>query len=112
VNLGVDKFFPRFITQRIRVSLIWSFKMSYRFFIDIPLGGTQEEALKTADHFLNLILMANRADITGLGIDTINYRLGHDEDRQNRNYFQIDDAGHASTKKCKIKLKEDSNDLL
>jgi hypothetical protein len=77
----------------------------YRLFIDIPISGSStEEAVKTADHFMNLIIKNHSADIRGLDIHQVNYRLGHDEDRQNRNYFQIDDAGHASTKKSRIDL--------
>lgn len=78
--------------------------MTHRLFIDIPISGSQEDAIKTADHFMNLIIKGNQADIRGLDIHRINYRLGHDEDRQNRNYFEIDDAGHASTKKSRMDL--------
>ena len=79
----------------------------YRLFIDIPIAAaTTEEAVEKGHHLANSLLLSDDAkvDLDAVGIEQINYRLGHDEDRQNRNYFVIDSAGHASTKKTKVKL--------
>ena len=62
----------------------------YRLHIDIPLNMSEEEAT-TVSH--SLIAMFN----TTL---QINYRLGHDEDRQRSNYLIKDEKGHVSNKKC------------
>jgi hypothetical protein len=39
--------------------------------------------------------------------DTINYRLGHDDDRQKSNYLDKNENGHVSNKKSKILLKRE-----
>ena len=43
-------------------------------------------------------------DIANLGITRLNYRLGDDEDRTPKNYFIIDDKGHAASRKTKVEL--------
>lgn len=82
----------------------------YRLHIDVPLPHTQEDALAISSKIVEFFKKeVNNMD----GIDSFNYRLGHDEDRQNRNYFVIDDAGHASTKKLKVALdKEDADAII
>jgi hypothetical protein len=79
----------------------------YRLFIDYPIAASStEEAVSIASKILAEVAASEEAKmkISALGLDQINYRLGHDEDRQNRNYFVITDSGHASTKKTKIFL--------
>lgn len=75
----------------------------YRLFIDIPLPFSQEDAIRTAKLIMQM-LEKEHAAFHSMNVDQINYRLGHDEDRQTRNYFMIDNMGHASTKKSKILL--------
>ena len=75
----------------------------YRLFIDIPLPLTQEEAIQTGRLIVQM-LEQEHAAFHSMKVEQINYRLGHDEDRQNRNYFVINEMGHASTKKSKIVL--------
>ena len=41
---------------------------------------------------------------SSVDLSTINYRLGHDEDRQKSNYLDINENGHASNKKIRIDL--------
>jgi hypothetical protein len=43
-----------------------------------------------------------------VNIEQINYRLGHDEDRQKSNYLMMDDNGHCSTKKTKVRITTES----
>jgi hypothetical protein len=55
--------------------------------------------------------MFDLAKITFFGLDHINYRLGHDDDRQKSNYFVVNDSGHVNNKKSKIVLlKQESPD--
>jgi hypothetical protein len=43
-----------------------------------------------------------------LDVECINYRLGHDDDRQKSNYLDKNENGHVSNKKSKILLTKDS----
>lgn len=79
----------------------------YRLFIDYPISASStEEAVSIAKSIISEIITAQNSKESAikLGLDQVNYRLGHDEDRQNRNYFVITDSGHASTKKTRIML--------
>lgn len=64
----------------------------YRLHIDIPLNLSEEEAIAMS---YSLVTMFRTTLL-------INYRLGHDEDRQRSNYLIKDDKGHVSNKKCTI----------
>jgi hypothetical protein len=74
----------------------------YRLHIDIPMPFTEEESLKTASKIV--AFLQNNILIDNLDIEQINYRLGHDEDRQKSNYFIKDANGHVNNKKCRIDL--------
>jgi hypothetical protein len=74
----------------------------YRLHIDIPMPFTEEEALKKSEMIISFL--QNTVLIEKLDIDQINYRLGHDEDRQKSNYFIKDANGHVNNKKSKIVL--------
>jgi len=78
--------------------------MPYRLHIDIPLNMTEEEALAASEQFLSLF-SSDDADfivLSSIGIQEINFRLGHDDDRQKSNYFMKDENGHVNNKKSKI----------
>lgn len=77
----------------------------HRLFIDIPLPFTEEESLDKANKIIEL-LQSNKTVISALGAEQINYRLGHDEDRQTSNYFLKTSSGHVSNQKIKILLQE------
>lgn len=78
----------------------------YRLHIDIPMPFNENDA---RDFSLAIVSMLNREKITSMGIDQINYRLGHDDDRQKSNYFMTNATGHVNNKKSKIVLtKEES----
>ena len=74
----------------------------FRLHIDIPLPYTEEEAAKMAK---NIITSLNPDKLDGY---CINYRLGHDEDRQKSNYLDKNENGHVSNKKSKILFTKDS----
>ena len=78
--------------------------MPFRLHIDIPLNMTEENALIASQQILG-ILAEEESDafiLNAIGIDEINYRLGHDDDRQKSNYFLKDANGHVNNKKSKI----------
>jgi hypothetical protein len=63
---------------------------------------TEEEAMKASELIvgaINNMILIDRCNIT-----EINYRLGHDDDRQKSNYFMKNENGHVNNKKCKIHL--------
>jgi hypothetical protein len=74
----------------------------FRLHIDIPLPHTEEEAIKMANAII-ASLNTNKLDV-----ECINYRLGHDDDRQKSNYLDKNENGHVSNKKSKILFKKDS----
>ena len=84
--------------ERLRFT-ITNGDVMYRLHIDIPLNMSEEEA---TDMSHSLIAMFN----TTL---QINYRLGHDEDRQRSNYLIKDEKGHVSNKKCILGLTSDDS---
>jgi hypothetical protein len=78
--------------------------MPYRLHIDIPLNMTEEQALIASQQILG-ILAEEETDaiiLNAIGVEEINYRLGHDDDRQKSNYFQKNENGHVNNKKSKI----------
>jgi hypothetical protein len=77
----------------------------FRLHIDIPLPYTEEEAAKMAKAIIATL------DPNKLDVYCINYRLGHDEDRQKSNYLDKNENGHVSNKKGKILFKKDSSDV-
>jgi len=63
--------------------------MPYRLHIDIPLNMTEEQAIIASQQILG-ILAEEETDalvLNAIGVEEINYRLGHDDDRQKSNYF-------------------------
>lgn len=74
----------------------------YRLHIDIPITLTEEEAIKVSNKLVSLINVSHVLE--DCGIEQINYRLGHDDDRQKSNYLMKTDSGHVTNKKCRIDL--------
>jgi hypothetical protein len=74
----------------------------YRLHIDIPMPFTEEEALRASELIVGVI--NNTILIERTNISEINYRLGHDDDRQKSNYFMKNENGHVNNKKSKIHL--------
>ena len=72
----------------------------YRLHIDIPLENDEEEAIRKAESFVSLLMMVKES----IPSKQVNYRLGHDEDRQKSNYLDKNENGHVSNKKTKISL--------
>jgi hypothetical protein len=78
--------------------------MTYRLHIDIAINGSEEDALKTASEIVRFCFDNHISEKTmrELGVETVNYRLGHDEDRQKSNYFLKNENGHVNNKKSHI----------
>jgi hypothetical protein len=68
---------------------------------------TEEDALMASQQILGILADVDTDAIllNAIGVEEINYRLGHDEDRQKSNYFQKDSNGHVNNKKSKIVVK-------
>jgi hypothetical protein len=70
---------------------------------------TEDEALIASRQILG-ILADEETDsliLNAIGVEEINYRLGHDDDRQKSNYFQKNENGHVNNKKSKIVVPKD-----
>lgn len=83
----------------------------YRLHIDIPLGTDEEEAIQQVNalmhwHFSDVEAQEKLNTIMG-GIEQVNYRLGHDEDRQKSNYLNKNENGHVTNKKLKLTFPAD-----
>jgi hypothetical protein len=74
----------------------------FRLFIDIPLSMTEKEAVKVSQKIMSLVNVQHI--LNECGVEQINYRLGHDEDRQKSNYLEKTESGHVTNKKSKIDL--------
>tara|TARA_R100000458_G_C8232573_1_gene213850 strand:+ start:397 stop:639 length:243 start_codon:yes stop_codon:yes gene_type:complete len=80
--------------------------MQYRLHIDIPVGTDEEAAIEVTKKLMNWCFLSegSLSDMDNFKIEQINYRLGHDEDRQRSNYLDKNENGHVSNKKTKVKL--------
>ena len=85
----------------------------YRLHIDIPINTSEEQALKIAQEIINFAFdnFQSRALLMGHDIENVNYRLGHDQDRQKSNYFTKNANGHVNNKKSKIVIKTTENSV-
>jgi hypothetical protein len=65
---------------------------------------SEEEALVASEQILGLLAEEETDAIilNAIGVEEINYRLGHDDDRQKSNYFIKNENGHVNNKKSKI----------
>lgn len=78
--------------------------MSYRLHIDIPFDAIDSrEAQDIANGILTRLGLRHSSDapLTGTGL-VVNYRLGHDDDRQRSNYLDMDAKGHCTHRKTKV----------
>ena len=71
----------------------------FRLHIDIPLSGTEQDAVSVSQKIIDLL---EKEKMLTFGVEQVNYRLGHDEDRQKSNYLLKNENGHVSNKKCHI----------
>ena len=76
----------------------------YRLHIDIPLGDDEEDAIRRGKFIAQDWLRFAFEKIGGIDSVDINYRLGHDDDRQKSNYFHKNENGHVNNKKSSYTL--------
>lgn len=82
----------------------------FRLHIDIPLPASEQDAVDSSKRLMEVLHFMIRSKSFGnFEIDQINYRLGHDEDRQKSNYLDKNENGHVSNKKSKIQLPNHSS---
>jgi len=89
--------------------ILWRQMMQqYRLHIDIPLGMDEEIAINKSKLLIQEFMSSHRGDLTFLNekydIGQLNYRLGHDEDRQRSNYLDKNENGHISNKKTRVAI--------
>jgi hypothetical protein len=76
----------------------------YRLHIDVPLRVSENEAIKIANLFVEYLSTMPPLE----NVSEINYRLGHDDDRQKSNYLTKNENGHVNNKKSKIFIKKEN----
>ena len=86
----------------------------YRLHIDIPLGPNENDAIQQVEdlmhwHFADVDAQEKIKYLMG-NVEQINYRLGHDEDRQKSNYLDKNENGHVTNKKSRISLSDSADD--
>ena len=77
----------------------------YRLHIDIPFSGGEAEAMATTKVIIEML--NDNQKMNELNVEQINYRLGHDEDRQKGNYLEKNANGHIGNKKSSILFSKD-----
>jgi hypothetical protein len=77
----------------------------FRLHIDVPIGGDESQAIAAATAIVEML--SNKEKMKSIGVDQVNYRVGHDDDRQKSNYLMKNEAGHINNKKSRIMFTED-----
>ena len=83
----------------------------YRLHVDIPLGHDEDTAKQVAEQVVQWVFRGEdaqeRIQRLALGkfdIQEINYRLGNDQDRQKSKYLCVNENGHTTNKKIRIRI--------
>ena len=74
----------------------------FRLHIDIPLPLDESGAAALTREVVDAMLAAVAARLREAGVNELNYRLGHDEDRQKSNYLLKTPSGHVVNKKSRV----------
>ena len=75
----------------------------FRLHMDFPLTTDETQSIQTTNKFMEF-LSQNEQVLVDMGITSINFRLGHDQDRQKSNYMIKNENGHVANKKSRINL--------
>lgn len=75
----------------------------FRLHMDFPLTTDENGSIASVDVFINF-LQTHKQELIDMGFGDINYRLGHDNDRQKSNYMIRNENGHIANKKSRINL--------
>jgi predicted phosphoribosyltransferase len=77
--------------------------MNYRLHIDVPLVADMNESIAMSNKIVELLQKClNESDLESV---RVNYRLGNDEDRTNKNYLVLTDNGHATKNKSYFEIR-------
>ena len=80
---------------------------AYRLHIDIPLPLSEADALTVSEMVVATLQSPQLfQELQSRGVSSINYRLGHDDDRQRSNYFVKTPSGHVTNQKNRITVTE------
>lgn len=71
--------------------------MAYRLHLDIPLGDDQGYAIKAANHIAAILRDTDWGDLPDK--ESMQIRLGNDEDRSKKDFLRINSNGHAANGK-------------
>ena len=82
----------------------------FRLHMDLPLKMDESICIDAVNKFTTF-MENNKEFLTSIGITDINYRLGHDDDRQKSNYMIKNENGHVANKKSRIHLLSDNDDV-
>lgn len=75
----------------------------FRLHMDFPLTTDEPGSIASVTALITF-LQNHKQELIDMGFGDINYRLGHDHDRQKSNYMIKNENGHVSNKKSRINL--------
>lgn len=76
----------------------------FRLHIDIPLNTNEATAAALSETIVAMFVDNITPVVNGNVLTEINYRLGHDDDRQKSNYLIKTESGHVANKKSRVVL--------
>lgn len=76
----------------------------FRLHIDIPLNTNEATAAALSETIVAMLVDNITPVVNGNVLTEINYRLGHDDDRQKSNYLIKTESGHVANKKSRVVL--------
>lgn len=82
----------------------------YRLHIDIPLPLSEEAAAALSRAVVEAFVRESSALLRDAEVAEVNYRLGHDDDRQRSNYLEKTPSGHVVNRKSRIPLQKESSE--
>jgi hypothetical protein len=82
----------------------------FRLHIDFPLRLDELTCIDATNKLTNF-LEQNKEHLIAMGFTDINYRLGHDDDRQKSNYMIKNENGHVANKKSRINLLSNDSEV-
>ena len=75
----------------------------FRLHMDFPLTTDENGSVASVAVLINFF-QSHKQELIDMGFSDINYRLGHDDDRQKSNYMIKNENGHVANKKSRIHL--------
>ena len=76
----------------------------FRLHIDIPLNTDEATAAALSETLVAMLVSNITSVVDGNVMTEVNYRLGHDDDRQKSNYLIKTESGHVANKKSRVVL--------